>query len=111
MGMSREEFEIVLDGLIQLGILERDPEGRITMTRDFAQDVMAKVDDVLARPGVGQALRRHEIGDREVIMLILAEAVKKRAKTIDVETLAKYVDAILAYFYAAAPEKFRAIFG
>jgi len=109
--MSRDELEIVLDGLIQLGIFERDPESRITITLDFARDVMARVDDVLARPGVERALRRHEIGDREVVMLILAEAVKKRAKTIDVETLAKYVDAILAYFYAVAPERFKAIFG
>jgi hypothetical protein len=109
--MSRDEFEIVLDGLIQLGIFERDAEGRITMTQDFARDLMAKVDDVLARPSLAQALKRHEIADSEVIILIVAEAVKRRAKTIDVETLAKYVDAILAYFYAAAPERFKAVFG
>jgi len=109
--MSRDEFEIVLDGLIQLGIFERDAEGRITMTQDFARDLMARVDDVLSQPGLEQALRNHEIGDREVVILIIAEAVKKRVRIIDVETLAKYVDAILAYFYAAAPEKFKAIFG
>jgi hypothetical protein len=109
--MSREEFEIVLDGLIQLGIFKRDKGGRVGITAGFARELMAKVDEVLARRSLIEALRRHEVGDKEIIILIVAEAVKERVRTIDVETLAKYVNVITAYFHAAVPEKFKAMFG